>query len=114
MEAEEELERLHGEVPLFVPAGKEPESVPISLPEVSFPFPAQRQNLFPMGCLEGIPAASTAQESELPPLSADLERVSALRKPYPWPPIQFLKGFQQIMDFILDKYQDLKTLQWDH
>ena len=86
MEAEEELERLHDKS-LFLPASKGPESVNVSLPIDSSPFPAHRQNLFPMGGLEGIPTASVAQESELPPFSIDLERVWALWKPYPGVPI---------------------------
>ena len=66
IEAEKELERLHGEAPLFVSANKALEDVTVSLPEDPPPFPAQRQNRFPMGGLEGVPTASVAQESELP------------------------------------------------
>ena len=93
MDAEEELERLHDEVPLSIPASKGPENVSVSIPEDPSPSPAQRQNLFPICDLEGIPAASVAQESsELPPLSTDQERVSALRKQYPGSHIQFVPG----------------------
>ena len=92
-EVEEELERLHDEVPLSVAASKGPENVPISLPKDLFPFPTLRQNLFPRGGLEAIPTASVAQESsELPPLSVDQERLSALRKPYLGAPVQFVHG----------------------
>ena len=78
LEAEEELGRLQDETHLYAQASKRPESVNVSLPEDQSPFPTQRQNLFPMGCLEGILASTTAWESKLPPLSADLERVLAL------------------------------------
>ena len=64
-EAEEEYahlqEELQQEVPLFVPASKGPENTPISSPEGANSFPAQRQNIFPVGGLEGIPATSSAQ-----------------------------------------------------
>ena len=65
-EAEEEYahlqEELQQEVPLFVPASKGPENAPVSTPEDLNSFPAQRQNIFPIGSLERIPATSTAQE----------------------------------------------------
>ena len=82
MEAEKNLERLHDKVPLSEPARKGPENAAVISPEIQSPFPAQRQNIFPIGGLEGIPATSTAQESsEGPPISEVMEQVSALRKP---------------------------------
>ena len=96
-EAEEEYahlqEELRQEAPLFVPASKGPENAPISTPEDLNSFPAQRQNIFPIGGLEGIPATSTAQESsDGPSLSGMQEWVSALRKPYPGAPIGMSQG----------------------
>ena len=82
MEADENLERLHDEVPLSEPARNGPENAAVIPPDIQSPFPAQRQNIFPIGGLEGIPATSTAQESSGgPPSSEMMERVLALRKP---------------------------------
>ena len=79
MEAEEELNHLHDEVPLHIPASKGPKTVKVSLPKDQFPFPSQRQNIFPIGGLEGIPTASVAQEStEVLSPTSEMERVSAL------------------------------------
>ena len=47
MEAEEELECFHDEVPLHIPDSKGPENVTVALPEDPFPFLAQRQNPLP-------------------------------------------------------------------
>ena len=70
-----------------------PEIVPEVAPENLSQFPVQRQHMFPMGGLEGIPATSTAQESsEAPPISELRERVSALRKSYAGPPIVMSQG----------------------
>ena len=63
MEAEKNLERLHDEVPLSEPAKKGPKNAVVISPDIQSPFPAQRQNIFPIGGLEGIPATSTTQES---------------------------------------------------
>ena len=41
MVAEEELERLHDEVPLHVPVSKTPENAAVSLPWDHSPFPAK-------------------------------------------------------------------------
>ena len=93
MEAEENLERLHDEVPLSEPARKGPENATVITPEIQSPFPAQRQNIFPIGGLEGIPATSTTQElSDGPSLSGMQEQVSALHKPYPGAPIVMVHG----------------------
>ena len=58
MEAQEELECLHNEVPRQIPASKGLENVTVSLPEDPSHFSAHRQNVFPIGGLEGIPATS--------------------------------------------------------
>ena len=58
---------------------KGPENVPASIPEDPNSFLVQRENLFPMGSLEGIPITSTAQESsDSPSLNGMQERVSVL------------------------------------
>ena len=93
MEGEEDLKRLHDEVPLSVPAENRPDIVPEVVPENVSQIPASRQQLFSMGGLEGIPATSTTQESpERPPISELRERVSVLRKPYPGAPIVISQG----------------------
>ena len=107
MEAEEELECLHDEVPLHIPASKRPENVTITLPEDPSPFPAQRQNLFPIGGLEGISAASMAQnETEVRPSDGLEEKISALRKPYPGAPVGIIHGDSVKMGFNFGQAQD--------
>ena len=70
MEGEEDLERLHDEVPLSVLDENRSNTVPEVVPENLSQIPASRQQLFSMGGLEGIPATSTTQESsEDPPIS---------------------------------------------
>ena len=74
-EAEEEFhdlqEELQQEAPFFVLASEGPKTVKISGPEDPSTLLAQRENLCPMGGLEGIPAASIAQGSiGRPPIAA--------------------------------------------
>ena len=64
IEAEEELERLHDEVPLRVQTSKGPETVNVSFPNDQSSFPAQRQNIFPIGGLEEFPAVSATEDVE--------------------------------------------------
>ena len=93
MEVEEELNRCHDEASLHILANKGPETAKASLPEDQSPFPCQRQNIFPIGGLEGIATPSVAQESiEVRPPTSEMERVLALRKPYPGAPIQIVHG----------------------
>ena len=76
-----------------MPVENRPDTVPEVAPENLSQFPTQRQHMFPIGGLEGIPATSTAQESsEGPPISELRERVSALRKPYPGAPLVMPQG----------------------
>ena len=72
-----------------VSTGPNGASVP---PEPQHQYPAQRPNIFPIGGLKGIPAASTASE---------FVTLTALRKPYPGAPESVNQGPQASTGFNL-------------
>ena len=88
LEAEANLERLHDEVPPFIPVSAGPSNV-TPTPTVSLPvFSVPTSNV-------SIPMTSStvAPSSDDPSLKEMQVQVSALRKPYPSAPIIVSEGF---------------------
>ena len=77
-------------------------------PKPQHQYPAQRPNIFPIGGLEGMPAASTASE---------FVTITALRQPYLGAPKSVNQGTQASTRFKLGKLDSLPYHNfslWDH